>query len=296
MIGMIGVNKNEKRRMEGEFMKFGAHVSIKDGYFGAAKRAKNIGAESYQYFPKNPRSLSVKAYNQDDAEECRHYCLENNLISIAHTPYPTSLTPSNEKKDITVQSLLNDLEIANSCGSIGVVVHFGSHISSRDPLAGYQLMIEMLNQVLEQWEGECLILLENVAGIPGTMGTTMEELVQIRSLCKFPEKIGYCFDTCHAFASSIWTGDNLKEFVQKGKELGYFTHLKAIHLNNSKYPVGSGKDRHANIFQNGYIKVDQFEKLITLPILKDIPFILETPSDLGISHQEEIENLYKNWG
>lgn len=277
-------------------MKFGAHVSIKEGYFGAAKRAKNIGAKSYQYFPKNPRSLSIKAFNQADADECRHYCLENGLESIAHTPYPTSLTPSNDKKDLTIQSLLNDLEIANSCGSIGVVVHFGSHISSKDPLAGYQLMIEMLDIVLEQWEGECLLLLENVAGIPGTMGTTMEELVQIRSLCRFPEKIGYCFDTCHAYASNVWTGDNVEEFVQKGEELGYFNDLKAIHLNNSKYPVRSGKDRHANIFENGHIKAEQFEMFITLPMFKEIPFILETPSDLGISHQEEIENLFENWG
>jgi deoxyribonuclease IV len=276
-------------------MKFGAHVSIKEGYLGAAKRAVAIGADAYQYFPKNPRSLSVKKYNHNDARYCKEYCFEHNLLSIAHTPYPTNLTPSEDKKNLTIQSLLNDLEIANECGSIGVVVHFGSHVSSSDPLAGYQLMIEMLDQVLEQWDDKCLILLENVAGTMGTMGTTMDELVQIRHLCRFSEKIGFCFDTCHAFASNLWTGENVDEFSQKGEELGYFDHLKAIHLNNSKYPVGTGKDRHANIFRNGHITEDQFSNFITLPMFKDIPFILETPSDLGISHEEEIKLLKQKW-
>lgn len=276
-------------------MKFGAHVSIKHGYLGAAKRAAAIGAEAFQYFPKNPRSLTIKTFNHDDARLCNQFCKENGLVSIAHTPYPTNLTPSNDKKELIIQSLLNDLEIANACGSIGVVVHFGSHVSTSDPLAGYQLMIEMLNRVLEQWKEECLILIENVAGSLGTMGTTLEELVQIRNLCQFPEKIGFCFDTCHGYSSNVWTGDNTDEFIQKVVELGYFEHLKAIHLNNSKYPVGSGKDRHANIFHQGHITEVQFGSFIQMPIFKDIPFILETPSDLGISHEEEIRQLMQNW-
>lgn len=277
-------------------MKFGAHVSIKEGYIGAAKQARSIGADAFQYFPKNPRSLTVKEYNHDEALNCKQFCEVHQIVSIAHTPYPTSLTPSEGKKGLTKESLLNDLEIANACGSIGVVVHFGSHISGTDPLAGYQLMIEMLNLVLEQWEGNCLILLENIAGTQGTMGTTIEELVQVRSLCQFPEKIGFCFDTCHAFASNLWTGENLDDFLKKGEDLGYFDHLKAIHLNNSKYPVGSGKDRHANIFQNGHISVEQFNEFITNSRFREIPFILETPSDLGFSHKDEIRLLKEKWG
>jgi deoxyribonuclease IV len=276
-------------------MKFGAHVSIKDGYLGAARHAVSLGATTFQYFPKNPRSLTVKEYNHEDAKSCKEYCIEKGLVSIAHTPYPTNLTPSNEKKDLIIQSLINDLEIAHACGSVGVVVHFGSHVSSSDPLVGYLLMIEMLNTVLEDWNQECQILIENVAGTVGTMGTTIEELVQVRNLCRFPEKIGFCFDTCHAFASNLWTGDNLEELIQKGEELGYFPHLQAVHLNNSKYLVGSGKDRHANIFQSGYITEAQFEQFIKLPLFRDIPFVLETPSDLGISHEEEISLLKQKW-
>jgi deoxyribonuclease IV len=277
-------------------VRFGAHVSIREGYYGAAKRAAALGGAAFQYFPKNPRSLTIKQYNREDAQLCKQFCLDNGLVSIAHTPYPTSLTPSIEKREIIIQSLLNDLEIAQACGSIGVVVHFGNEMNPKNPLEGYQLMIEILNSVLENWHDSCFILIENMAGLPGKMGTTMEELVQVRNLTNYPEKIGFCFDTCHAFASSLWTGENGEEWVRRGSDLGYFEHLKAIHLNNSKYPVGSGKDRHANIFHNGYIQETYFDGLIRLPILSEIPFILETPSDLGISHEEELRVLKEKWG
>ncbi|RFU67685.1 deoxyribonuclease IV [Peribacillus saganii] len=276
-------------------MKFGCHVSIREGYIGAAKLAASFNAAAYQYFPKNPRSLTIKNFDRSDAEHCKQFCEENQLISVAHTPYPTSLTPTESKKDLTIQSLLNDLEIVEACGSIGVVVHFGHRTEENNPLAGYQLMIEMLNTVLRQWDGESMILLENNAGKHGLMGTTLEELVQVRSLCNYPEKIGFCLDTCHAFASGIWNEDNSDEFFSKGEELGYFEHLKAIHLNNSKYPTYSMKDRHANIFNSGYISEKLFEEFVHAPAIKHVPFILETPSDEGVTHQQEIAMLMEKW-
>ncbi|KKK37729.1 endonuclease IV [Mesobacillus campisalis] len=277
-------------------MKFGSHVSIRNGYYGAAKRAASNGAAAFQYFPKNPRSLSVKAFDRQDAESCKQFCREHGILTVAHTPYSTSLTPPDDKKEMTINSLLNDLEITQACGSVGVVVHFGSQISSSDPLASYHLMIEMLNTVLSQWDGDSLILLENNAGTKGALGITFEEMVQIRSLCDEPEKIGFCFDTCHAFASGLWDGRNTGEIVSKGEDLGYWTHLKAVHLNNSKYPTGSKKDRHANIFNSGHIKELELEQLVRVPLLKEIPFILETPDDEGITHSQEIEMLYERWG
>jgi deoxyribonuclease IV len=277
-------------------VRFGCHVSIRNGYIGAAKHALSLGARAYQYFPKNPRSLTIKDFSRGDAGSCKEFCLENGLISIAHTPYPTSLTPSEDKKEITIDSLKNDLEIADACGSAGVVVHFGSPIPGENPLASYQLMIHMLNAVLTDWDGDCKILLENNAGRPGSMGTTMEELVQVRNLCDHPEKIGFCLDTCHAFASGLWTGENWDELEVKGSGLGYFENLTAVHLNNSRYASGEGKDRHANIFHNGYISEDQFSKLVLSTVIKNVPLILETPSEYGVTHGEEIKELYDKWG
>jgi deoxyribonuclease IV len=188
------------------------------------------------------------------------------------------------------------LEIADACGSIGVVVHFGNQISESDPLASYHLMLEMLNNVLSKWDGECKILLENNAGTKGGLGITFEELVQVRNLCQFPEKLGFCLDTCHAFASGLWNGENTKDMLDKGEELGYWEHLEVMHLNNSKYPTGSKKDRHANIFKNGYIDEQQFKSFILSPTVSEVPLVLETPDDEGISHKEEIQQLIKNWG
>ena len=278
-------------------MIYGSHVSIRNGYLGAAKQAVANHASAFQYFPKNPRSLSIKDFDQEDAKNCKQFCQAHQLQSIAHTPYSTSLTPSKDKQELTIHSLLNDLEIANACGSIGVVVHYGSQISETDPLASYHLMLAMLNGVLIQWDGDCLILLENNAGTKGALGTTFEELVQIRSLCDYPEKIGFCLDTCHAFASGLWTGENSDELVKTGESLGYFAELKAIHLNNSKYPAGSKKDRHANIFHsNGHINQKKLQQLVMAPVFKGIPLVLETPDDEGMTHKEEIERLKINWG
>jgi deoxyribonuclease IV len=278
-------------------MIFGSHVSIRNGYLGAAKRAVANKASAFQYFPKNPRSLTVKDFDRGEAESCKEYCEEHGLHSVAHTPYSTSLTPEKEKEELTISSLLNDLEIADACGSIGVVVHYGSQISKTDPLASYHLMLHILNSVLSQWDGGSLLLIENNAGTKGALGTTLEELVQIRNLCEYPEKIGFCLDTCHAFASGLWSGDRTELFFEKGKELDYFEDLKVIHLNNSIYPAGSKKDRHANIFSNnGLINDEDLKSLVTSPILNGIPLILETPDDEGISHLREIEMLKKKWG
>ena len=278
-------------------MILGSHVSIRDGYLGAAKRAVANQASAFQYFPKNPRSLSIKEFDREDANNCKEFCIKHKLLSVAHTPYSTNITPSTDKHDLTIASLLNDLDIADACGSIGVVVHYGSQISKTDPLASYHLMLEILNHVLSQWDGSSLILLENNAGTKGALGTTIEELVQIRNLCDYPEKIGFCLDTCHAFASGLWNGENTEELIRKGNELGYWKHVKVIHLNNSKNPTGSKKDRHANIFNqsNGYIDNEQLKELVLSPSLLRIPLVLETPDDEGISHSEEIEMLRLKW-
>ncbi|MEH7226010.1 deoxyribonuclease IV [Bacillus sp. JJ1566] len=276
-------------------MRFGSHISIRDGYSGAARHASKIGAKAFQYFPKNPRSLSVKEFNRHDAKECATYCKAHDLVTIAHTPYPTNLVADEDQIELVIDSLLNDLEIANECGSIGVVVHFGVLKNAVDPLEGYQRLIGTLNNVLSKWDGEALVLLENNAGKSGPTGTTLEELVQVRQLTNFPNKIGFCLDTCHLFASGVWNGDNWSKVEAKGIELGYFEHLKAVHLNNSAYPTRSMKDRHANI-PFGEIKVEQIKEFLSSSVFSDMPFVLETPHENHFSHQDEMKLLNEMMG
>ncbi|WP_078552879.1 deoxyribonuclease IV [Bacillus alkalicellulosilyticus] len=271
-------------------MYVGSHVSISRGYEEAAKHAVSLGASAFQYFPKNPRSLVVKKFNKSDALRCAEFCLEHKVKSIAHTPYPTKLIPENEDiQSQVIESLKNDLEIAEACGSIGVVVHFGS-TATLDAIEAYTIMINNINRVLEHWDGDAMLLIENNAGAGSEMGITLEEMVQIRNLTEFPEKIGFCFDTCHAFASGLWSETNWETFVEKADELGYFEHLKAIHINDSKYPYGQRKDRHANILK-GHMLKSQWEQLLSHDIVKGIPLVLETPKDNGVTHKEEIQLL-----
>lgn len=276
-------------------MKFGCHLSIRNGYLGAAKQALSLNADAFQYFPKNPRSLKIKVFDQQDATFCKEFCQEHGLLSVSHSPYPTNLTPFDPmKRKQVIVSLMNDLAITEACGSIGIVVHFGKEISSENRLESYQLMIDMLNEVLQKWHGKAKLLLENRGGLPGTIGTTLEELVQVRKLCDFPEKIGFCLDTCHAFASGLWDGDNWDEVMKKGRKLGYFDALQLVHLNNSKYFSGEGKDRHAPIFGPGFIKAEQFDMVMQTAEFQDIPFILETPKELT-PRDKEISMLKQRW-
>ncbi|MFN7250185.1 MAG: deoxyribonuclease IV [Anaerobacillus sp.] len=269
-------------------MYVGSHVSIRNGYEQAAKTAKALGATAFQYFPKNPRSITVKQFDKVSAQNCAAFCDKEGIVSIAHTPYPTNLIPEDDEIEVQiVKSILNDLEIAETCGSIGIVVHFGT-TKGAIRLEGYKKMIAILNTVLENWHGNSLILIENNAGSGTDMGISLEEMVQVRKLTKSPEKIGFCFDTCHAYASGVWNGDNWDEVVKKGIELDYFQYLKAIHLNNSKYPTGKRKDRHANL-ENGHITELQWQSFLNSPVIKNIPLILETPSDEGYTHEQEIE-------
>ncbi|WP_339062953.1 deoxyribonuclease IV [Tepidibacillus marianensis] len=272
-------------------MYFGSHVSICKGYLRAAETALAIEAKSFQYFSKNPRGLGVKTFNKKDAERCAQFSQEHGLLSIAHTTYPTNLATEGVEREKMIQSVLNDLEITEACGSIGLVVHFGVY-KGKDPLHGYQNIIVSLNEILSHWDGKTLILLENQAGQGVKMGTTMEELTQIRNLIDEPEKTAFCLDTCHAFASGLWTGENQEEFLQRGKELNYLPNVKAIHLNDSIFPIHSFRDRHANI-GNGYIGEDRFKKFLKTTFVQNLPIILETPEGEGYTHKDEILYLYR---
>jgi deoxyribonuclease IV len=268
-------------------MRIGSHISIRRGYLQAAKTAAAIGATAFQYFPKNPRSLSVKSWDPKDAAACAAYCREHGLISIAHTPYPVNLAgPEGELRRVTVQSLRNDLEIAEACGTMGIIVHFGKS-KEIDPLQGYKNILQCLNEALSGWSGSTLLLLENMAGEGSAMGTTLEELVQIRKLSDFPERIGFCLDTCHLFASGGWRKGELEQWVGRGEQMGFFGHLKALHLNDSVYPSGACKDRHAPIGQ-GHIGLDSFRELLHRLPVRNIPAVLETEPGADGTHREEI--------
>jgi deoxyribonuclease-4 len=274
-------------------MRVGCHVSIRGGYAQAAVRAAGLGCGAFQYFPKNPRAIGVKAFDRIDARRCAEHARERGIVSVAHAPYPVNLAA--ERPDLRgrmAASLLNDLEIAEACGSIGVVVHFGVY-KGADPLAGYRLIIEALNAVLDQWHGTAKLLIENQAGDHAPMGTTLEELVQIRRLSAHPDRIGFCLDTCHLFASGEWNGRNEAEWLVRARKLGYLDHLAVVHVNDSAYGSGLRKDRHAPLGE-GRIGAEGFRRLFAIPELRRLPAVLETPETAEWSHVRQMR-LLREW-
>ncbi|NGM80999.1 deoxyribonuclease IV [Paenibacillus sp. 7124] len=273
----------------------GAHVSIRGGYAQAARAAWGSGANCFQYFPKNPRSLQLKVLEAKDAGACVSFCREKGLLSIAHTPYPTNLAAGEgdaPNRETMVKSLLNDLEIAEACGSLGIVAHFG-HFHKLEPLQGYQNIIQCINDTLQSWNGKAKLLIENQAGNGGFEGTTLEELVKIRELSRYPEKIGFCFDTCHAFAAGIWNPERTGELLESGDKLGYWPHLAAVHLNDSRYPYSSKRDRHARV-GSGHIGTQGMKKLLTSEPLLGKPAILETEKGPDGTHKNEMAEV-RSW-
>jgi len=267
-------------------MRVGSHVSTRNGYLKAAEYAVSIGGNAFQYFPKNPRSLVPKAYDRNDALACAKWCSAHDVVSIAHGPYLVNPAVESDAALKMAMCTLNDLEIAEACGSIGVVVHFGTY-KGKEPLQAYQNIIRWIDSVTAHWEGKAQILLENQAGDHGPMGTTPEELVQIRNLCQQPEKIGFCLDTCHLFASGEWVEGQWLTFVERANELGYWDHVKAIHLNDSRYPIGAKKDRHAAIGE-GFIGDAGFREIFLTEVIRHFPILLETPTGENRSHQDQI--------
>jgi deoxyribonuclease-4 len=227
---------------------------------------------------------------------CKAYCLKHQLKSIAHSPYPVNPALGSERGqelyELTIASLQNDLDIAEACGSEGIVVHFG-HIHAADPLKGYRNIIRCLDDVLEGWQGYAKILIENQAGDHGPMGTTLEEMVQIRQLCQYPDSIGFCLDTCHAYAAGLWTGGSDEALVEKGNRLGYWQALCGVHLNDSQYPYRSKKDRHARVAQ-GCIGLEGMRWITELEPVRGIPVVLESETGEDGTHHQDIR-MIQSW-
>jgi len=267
-------------------MRVGCHVSTRRGYEGAAKDAVRLGGNAYQYFPKNPRSLRPKSFDAAEASRCAEWCRRHGVVSIAHGPYPVNPAAEGEIAEAMAACTRNDLAIAEACGSLGVVVHFG-HARDPDPLEAYRRIIGWVDRVLAEWEGQAKLLLENQAGDHGPMGTTPEELTSIRSLCAKPGSVGFVLDTCHLLASGQWNGADWDDFRERAERLRFWDGLTALHLNDSRCPAGSRKDRHARIGE-GHIGLDGFRSFLSTPELGETPMLLETPAGADGTHAGQI--------
>ncbi|MFZ5816361.1 MAG: deoxyribonuclease IV [Bacillota bacterium] len=269
-------------------MKLGCHISISKGFAQSVENAYRLGCESFQFFTKNPRAFKGKAADPGEAERGRALMAQYGLVAVAHAPYITNLsTPDPALQATSIASLKQDLENAEAYGAVGCVCHMGKHVEMGEEY-GIRRMVETLDMLLEEYTGPCLLLLENTAGQGSELGTTLEQCVQVRSMVRQPERIGFCFDTCHGFAAGAYRPEDWEAFVEHARAIGYWEHLKAIHLNDSKFEFGSRKDRHANLGQ-GFIGEEGLARILRSSALQGLPVLLETPVETEEDYRPEME-------
>jgi len=272
-------------------LKIGCHISVAKGLEKAVLSAMELGAESLQVFTKNPRGLRPKKVDYIDAAKGVELLQKHDLTLVCHTPYITNLsTPKEDLQEVTIRSILEDLHIAESYGAVGAVVHCGKHVGEGEEY-GTKRMVETLDMILSQYDGPVRLLLENTAGQGSELGLTIPSLMEIRGATRYPEKIGFCFDTCHSFAAGQWQLETFDQLTEQMKETGYLDHLVAIHFNDSKAPFGSQKDRHEKIGK-GEIGREALAKFLVSPLFDHLPVVLETPVEEDKEYAEEMVYLH----
>ena len=257
----------------------GAHMSIAGGYANAIIAGESIGCTAIQIFTKSNRQWSAKPITPEDAKAFIQAWKHSSIESImAHTIYLINVgssTASVEKKSIT--ALIDELERCHTLHIPYLVVHPGScGTGSKEHCL--QKISNNIDDALEQATGSTMILLENTAGQGTSVGATFEELAQLYKTIHHKKRIGFCIDTCHAFAAGydLSTEKTYHEVWKKFDEIVGLEHLKALHMNDAKQKLGSGRDRHEHIGK-GNIGLEGFRLLMNDPRFFSIPKVLETP-------------------
>lgn len=257
------------------------------------EKGADIGAEVVQYFPKNPKTYRPKQFDPE-ALQCEAAKVANLAVeSVCHSPYVTNLsTPKEDLRALSIESIVNDLEIADAYSTPHLVVHCGKHVGEGVE-RGRQLMVEAVDEVMRRFQGDTMLLLENTAGQGSELGQQIDELCQIHSMLEQPERVGVCFDTCHAFAAGVLDFRAWERFVTDFTQPEFISLVRVIHLNDSKVPFGGRKDRHELLGQ-GEIGPDDLGSFLRIEALQGRPVVIETPVDVEEQYADEIQKA-KAW-
>ena len=267
----------------------GAHLSSSKGYTAMLRQAQEIGANTFQFFTRNPRGGKAKDIDCSDVEEfLKLKESENFPVILAHAPYTLNCCSNKEEvRQFAVNTFADDLKRMEYTPGQLYNFHPGSHVG-QGAKKGIELIAGTLNSVLYS-EMTTTVLLETMAGKGTEIGRNFQELKEIIDKTELSDKLGVCLDTCHVFDGGYDIVNDLDGVLEEFDKIIGLSRLKAVHLNDSKNPMGSHKDRHEKIGQ-GNIGADAMARIINHPALKDLPFYLETPNDIG-GYAEEIKLL-----
>ncbi len=256
----------------------GCHISFSKGYEAMAKQAISLGADTFAFFTRNPRGGKAKEPDPSDVEKCNALLKEHNFGPlVAHAPYTMNLC--SDKPDIRVfakDMFADDLRRMELTPFNFYNFHPGSHVG-QGVEEGIKVISEVLNEVLTP-NMTTTVLLETMAGKGSEIGRSFEELREIIDRVDLKEKLGVCFDTCHTYDAEYDTVNDLDGVIAEFDKVIGLDKLKAVHINDSKNPFGSHKDRH-ELIGEGSLGIDALKRIVNHPAFAGKPFILETPND-----------------
>lgn len=257
----------------------GCHLSTSKGFLGMGRDALAIGANTFQFFTRNPRGGKAKDLDQADIDAFLALAAENGFGKLlAHAPY--TLNPCSaeaQTRSFALEMMQDDLQRMERMPGNLYNFHPGSHVGQGED-AGIALIIEQLNTVLTP-DLRTTVLLETMAGKGSEVGRTFEELRRILDGVVLQEKMGVCLDTCHLNDAGYDLVNDLDGVLERFDKVIGLGRLHAIHLNDSMNPLGSRKDRHERI-GHGHLGLEAITRVINHPALRHLPFLLETPNEL----------------
>jgi len=257
----------------------GCHLSISDGFAAAAETALSIGANTFQYFSRNPRGSKAKALDMSDIEKYIEIASANDIKTVlCHAPYTMNCCSADEGlRNLAKTMMTEDIERLQLIPGAMYNFHPGSHVGQGTDI-GIKQIAEALNAVLTP-DCKTPILLETMAGKGSEVGGRFEEIRAIIEKTELKDKLGICLDTCHIRDAGYDISVDLDNVLEQFDKIIGLDRLHAIHLNDSMNPVGSHKDRHEKI-GDGTLGIDTIKAVINHPKLRDLPFFLETPNEL----------------
>ena len=269
--------------------KIGCHLSSSGGYLAMGKEAVRIGANTFQFFTRNPRGGQAKPLDVEDMQAFEEYRKQNGIVSVlAHAPYTMNACAKDEGlREFAKNTMADDIMRLDHIEGALYNFHPGSHVQQGAEV-GIQLIADMLNIVLPASKGTT-VLLETMSGKGSEVGRSFEEIRAIIDKVEPNDKLGVCLDTCHIYDAGYDIVNDLDGVLAEFDRIIGLDRLKAIHLNDSKNPFASHKDRH-EVIGGGSLGLQATEGIINHPLLRDLPFFLETPNDID-GYQKEIELL-----